>query len=176
MEQSAQPLMIINTTMTKEDYRKFLYIIVFKKYKLTIPLWGLVTAVLSLIISFEYGFFVPFRFIVGWVFLFALAVGAIVFKAERRYKQRLKTDRTGAFGSTNTLKFYEDKIVMESDSPRSAGELTYEQFYAVLESKEYLIFYLTSAQASLIRKKDIAHLEEFREFIAGKFPGRYKRI
>lgn len=176
MEQSAQPLMTINTTMTKEDYRKFLYFVTFKKNRLAIPSWGLLTALLSLLISFEYGYFVPARFVIGWALLFIIALGTIVFRVEKRYKQRLRTDRTGTFGGTNTLKFYEDKIAMESSGPKAAGELTYEQFYAVLESREFLIFYFTSSQASLIRKKDLADPEGFREFITGKFPGRYKRI
>ena len=176
MKQPAQPLMIINTIMSKEDYRKFLYIATFRKNRFAIPLLGLVTAIPSLMISFEYGHFNPARFVLGWVFLFAVAVGAIVFKVERRYRQRIKTDRTGTFGSTNLLKFYEDKITTESSSPKAAGELAYKQFHAVLESKEYLIFYLTSAQASLIRKKDIVDLERFKALIADKFAGRYKLI
>lgn len=176
MKQPAQPLMIINTIMTEKDYRNFLYLITFRKKKYVIPLLGLLTAALSLLISFEYGHFNPARFVLGWVFLFALAVGAIVFKVERRYRQRIKTDRTGTFGSTNVLKFYEDKIATESSSPKAAGELAYNQFYAVLESKEYFIFYLTSAQASLIRKKDIVDLQRFKALIADKFAGKYKLI
>ena len=43
--------------------------------------------------------------------MFALAVAVVVFKVERN-AQRIKTDKTGAFDSINTLKFYEDRIVL----------------------------------------------------------------
>ena len=55
-------------------------------------------------------------------------------------------------------------------------ELKYEQFYALMESRDYFIFYLTANQASLIRKKDVDDLDAFREFIVQKFKGRYKKI
>lgn len=176
MERSAQPLMIINTTMTEGDYRNFLYIIAFRKRKSTVPLLGPVTATLSLLLSFESGYFIAVRFVAGWIFLFVIAVGAVVLRVEMRSRQRLRTDRTGAFGSTNTLKFYEDKIAVESSAPRSSGALADEQFHAVLESGDHFMLYLTAAQALLIQKEDPADREEFREFIAGKFAGRYRRI
>ena len=48
--------------------------------------------------------------------------------------------------------------------------------YALMESRDYFIFYLTANQASLIRKKDVDDLDAFREFIVQKFKGRYKKI
>jgi|LSQX01.2.fsa_nt_gb thiosulfate reductase cytochrome b subunit len=176
MGHSAQPLMIINTIMTEKDYRKFLYLITFRKNKYATPLLGLLTAALSLPISFEYGYFIATRFVFGWLFLFMIAAGVLVIKVEMRFRQRLRTDRTGTFGRTNRFKFYEDKIALESDLPRSTGELSNEQFYAVLESKEYFMLYLTSAQALLIRKEDLVEPERFEEFITAKFAGRYRRI
>lgn len=171
-----QPKVIINTTMSKEDYRKFLYIAAFRRNKLIIPLLGLISLIASIIISFEGENLSFTKLIISWIVLFALAIAVVVFKVERRNAQRIKTDKTGAFDSINTLKFYEDRIVFENKELKSTGELKYSQFYALLESKDYFIFYLTVNQASLIRKKDVDNLSEFKEFLVEKFGNKLKSI
>jgi len=176
MGKMEQPKIIINTTMTKEDYRKFLYIATFKKNKLVLPLIGLIALAGSVIISFGSFGFSFMRLIISWILLYALAIAVVIIKVERKNAKRVKTDRTGTFDSVNTLKFYDDRIVMENESLKSTGELKYDQFYALIESKDYFIFYWTANQASLIRKKDIDNLKEFKDFIAEKFKTNYKRI
>ena len=176
MDNMEQPKIIINTTMTKEDYRKFLYIATFRRNKLILPLIGLIALAGSAIISFDSFGFSFIRLIISWILLYALAIAVVIIKVERKNAKRVKTDRTGTFDSVNTLKFYDDRIVMENESLKSTGELKYDQFYALIESKDYFIFYWTANQASLIRKKDIENLEEFKDFIAGKFKNNYKKI
>ena len=167
---------IINTIMTKVDYRKFLYIATFRRNKVILPLLGLISLMGSLLISLNAGYLNFLRLIIGWIALFALAIIVVLIKIEKRNAQRIKTDKTGTFDSINTLKFYDDRIVMENKALKSTGELKYSQFYALMESKDYFIFYLTINQASLIRKKDIDNLSEFKEFIIEKLGDRYKRI
>jgi len=162
--------------MSKEDYRKFLYIATFRRNKLIIPLLGLISLVAGLMISFENEHINFLKLIISWIALFALAIAVVVFKVERRNSQRIKTDKTGTFDSINTLKFYEDRIVFENKELKSTGELKYGQFYALLESKDYFIFYLTVNQASLIRKKDVDNLSVFREFLVEKFGEKLKSI
>ena len=171
-----EPKIVINTTMSKEDYRKFLYIATFKRRKLTIPLLALISLLASLMISFESANINLAKFIINWIALFTLAVAVVVFKVERRNVQRIKTDKTGAFDSINTLKFYEDRIVFENEELKSTGELKYSQFYALLESKDYFIFYLTVNQASFVRKKDLDNISVFKEFLVEKFGEKFKRI
>lgn len=171
-----QAKMVINTIMTKEDYRKFLYIATFRRNKFIIPFIGLVCLVGSIMISIDSGSFNFIKLVVAWIFLFSLAIGLVLFKVERKNAQRIKTDKTGTFDSINTLKFYDDRIVMENKALKSTGELKYSQFFALMESKDYFIFYLTANQASLIRKRDIDDLSAFREFIIKKFENKYKRI
>lgn len=167
---------IINTIMSKKDYRNFLYIATFRKNKLIIPMLALIALFGSVIIGSENGHFNLTKLIISWVLLFALAIMVVIFKVERKNTKRIKTDKTGAFDSVNTLKFYEDRMVMENETLKSKGELKYNQFFALMESKDYFIFYLTANQASLVRKKDIDDLDAFKEFIVGKFKGRYKSI
>lgn len=171
-----EPKIVINTSMSKEDYRKFLYIETFKRNKLVIPILILMSLVGSVIINFDNGIFSLLRFIISWILLFILTIVVIMLKIERKNAQRVKMDKTGALDSVNTLKFYDDRIVMENDSFKSKGELDYSQFFAVMESKDYYIFYFTVNQASLIRKKDVENCKEFKEFIVAKFENKYKRI
>lgn len=168
--------MVINTIMTKDDYRKFLYIATFRRNKFIIPFIGLISLMGSIIVSLDSDNLNFIKLVVSWIFLFALAIGIVLFKVERKNAQRIKTDKTGTFDSINTLKFYEDRIVMKNEALKSKGELKYGQFYALMESKDYFIFYLTANQASLIRKRDIDDLSAFREFIINKFENKYKRL
>ncbi len=171
-----EPKIIVNTTMSKEDYKKFLYIATFKRSKFVIPYLILISLIGSIIISFRNGSFSFVQMIISWILLFVLAIAVVLFKIERKNAQRIKTDKTGTFDSVNTLKFYDDRIVMENNALKSTGELKYNQFFAVMESKDYFIFYFTVNQASLIRKKDVDNLDEFKEFIIEKFGDKYKHI
>jgi len=171
-----EPKIIINTVMTKEDYRKFLYIATFRRSKLIIPMIALISLLGSLMINLGDGHFSLAKLLISWLVLLALAIAVVLIKVERKNAQRIKTDKTGAFDSVNTLKFYDDRIIMENEVLKSTGELKYDQFYAVMESKDYFIFYFTVNQASLVRKKDIDDLNAFREFIVGKFINKYRTI
>jgi len=167
---------IINTTMTKKDYRKFLYIATFRRNKAIIPMLGLIALLGSIVINSRRYSITLIEFLISWILLFALAIAVVLFKIERKNAQRVKTDKTGAFDSINTLKFYDDRILMENKELKSTGELRYDQFHFLIESKDYFIFYLTANQASLVRKKDIDNTDAFKEFIVDKFEGKYKRI
>jgi hypothetical protein len=171
-----EPKIVINTIMSREDYKKFLYIATFKRNKSVISILFLISLIGSIIISYDNGNFIIARLIISWILLFSLAIIVVILKVERKNAQRIKTDKTGTFDSVNTLKFYDDKIVMENKALKSTGELKYDQFFAVMESKDYFIFYLTTNQASLIRKKDIDNPHEFKEFIVEKFESKYKQI
>ena len=171
-----EPKIIINTTMSKEDYRRFLYIATFKRNKFIMPMLALFSLLGSIIINLDSETFNVIKFIISWILLSGFAVAVVIFKVERKNAQRIKTDKTGAFDSMNTLKFYNDRIVMENKELKSTGELKYDQFYSLIESKDYFIFYLTANQASLLRKKDVHNLDAFKEFIFVKFQGKYKNI
>lgn len=171
-----EPKIVINTVLKKEDYRKFLYIATFRRNKTIIPMLGLIALLGSLIISFnDVQFNLP-KFVISWVLFFALTIIVVLIKVERKNAQRVKTDKTGTFDSVNTLKFYEDRIVMENEALKSTGELKYDQFFAVMESKDYFIFYFSVNQASLVRKIDIDDPSAFKKFIVEKFNSKFKRI
>lgn len=102
----------IRTTMEKEDYRKFLYLATFLKNKFVIPIIALISFVGGLMLNWDSEDLDWTLILLYWLGFFIIAVSVICFKLERRNKQRIKTDKTGAFGSENVLKFYEDKVIL----------------------------------------------------------------
>lgn len=169
-----QPNFIINTTLESSDYRKFLYIGTFKRNKLVLPFILLITLICSFIANVN-----TFRFgsiVLTWIIYIMLALLVICIKIEVKNRKRLRTDRTGTFGSNNNLEFYEDKVVMKNEAYHSIGELEYGNFHYLRESKDFFLFYLSYNQATIIRKKDIQNENNFRAFLITKFEGRYKVI
>ncbi len=171
-----EPKITVNTSMSKRDYEKFLFIATFRKNKFTIPILILMALIGGLFIGYDEGYFSIVRFFISWILMFIFTIVVLMFKIKRKNAQRVKTDKTGTFDSINTLKFYEDRIVMENRSIRSRGELRYDQFHALMESKEFFIFYFTANQASLIKKEDLKNIDEFKNFIYEKFRENYKAI
>lgn len=170
-----EPRFQIKTTMTKADYRKFLYLATFFRSWLVLPLLMLLAFVGSVVIGAMQGFSCGATAVL-WLVLVAFSAGVICFKVERKNAQRIKTDHTGSFDSENELDFYEDHITMENAALKSRSELGYAQFYLVMESREYFIFYLTMNQAALLRKRDVEDCEAFRRFLQEKFKEKYRRM
>ena len=123
-----QPKIIINTTMSKEDYRRFLYIAAFRRNKAVIPFLMLISLAGGIIISLDNGGLDFTKLIISWILLFILAIAVILFKVEIRNMQRIKTDKTGTFDSVNTLEFYDDRMVAENKELKSTGQLKYDRF------------------------------------------------
>lgn len=168
----------ITTKMEIEDYKKFMYIATFFRKKSTIPMLVTVSLLGSLWINYAWGNVTVLGFFVVTIIMLAFVAGVICFKITRRVKQRIKTDNTGTMGSDNVLRFYDDHLEMESENFKSHSELRYEQFYELMETKDYYMFYISVNQAYMIRKKDVKTEEVslFSEFLQCIFEGRYKHL
>lgn len=168
----------VDTVMAPEDNRSFLYLATFRMGKgvyAFLLILSLIGACLLAAVTF--GFRIK-PFFLCWLLMFMAALATMFFKIEHNHKQRLKTDRTGMLGSTTTMSFFEDAMVMETNVADSKSTIMYEQFYSLVESKAYFIFYLNMNRATLLRKKDMADIDmaSFRSFITKKFEGKYKKI
>ena len=170
------PVFTIETVMEKEDYRKFLFIATLLRNAYTIPLIAGIALLGAFIATWRTDSFAPGTVIILWIFMFLLVIGIICLKIERKNKQRMKSDKTGTFGAKNILKFYPDHMVVETPFLQGTCTLRYDQFYQLLESKDYLIFYWNQNQASLMKKSDISDLDGFKSFLLEKFCGKYRRI
>jgi len=168
----------ITTKMEKEDLKKFMYIATFFRKKSTIPMLVTVSLLGALWVNFAWGNVTVLGFFVATIIMLAFVVGVVFFKIEKRVKQRIKTDNTGTLGSESVLRFYDDHLEMESETFRSHSELRYDQFYELMETKDFYMFYISVSQAYMVRKKDIKADEctAFCEFMQGVFGAKYKKL
>lgn len=175
---SENKLFTVNTCMRKEDYRKFLYIATFLRSKIIIPFIFIMSGLMSAFLSYDGSKFNIGEFLIFWLVLALVAVGVVIFKVERKNKQRVKTDKTGAFDSEETLDFYENFLIIKSTVFEGESKIRYDQFYQVLESKDYFITYFNVNQASLIRKKDMNEetTEKLRALYQDKMGNKYRGI
>ena len=168
----------ITTKMEKEDLKKFMYIATFFRKKSTIPMLVTVSLLGSLWVNLAWGNVTTLGFFIVTMIMLIFIVGVICFKIERRVKQRIKTDNTGTLGSESVLRFYEEHLEMESETFRSHSELRYDQFYELMETKDFYMFYISANQAYMLRKKDIKADEcsAFCEFMRYVYGAKYKRL
>lgn len=166
---------IIKTTIKKEDYRKFLYIATFRKSPYTLLMIAFISflgsALLNLTDKYSWQLFIS-----HWIFLYIAALCAVCIKLEIIKKRRIKSDKIQTYESENILEFYDDKVIIKNEYLKSVIEIEYSRFFKLLECNDYFIFYMTYNQATLLRKKDIDDLKEFKSFIKEKFQGNYKSI
>lgn len=167
---------VVNTQITKSDYRQFMYLATFKKNKFMLPLLLAMALVGSWFIVLEaYGFNLG-KWLGGAALFLCFEMAILVLKIELRIDKRYKTDRVGTFDVNTRLTFYPEKVVIEQPKLKASGELTYEQFYCLRESATLFVFYLNAAQATLVRKKDVEDLEGLRIFLKERFGTRYKKM
>src|SRR5690606_17599717 len=88
-------LFTVKTIMEKEDYHKFLYVATFFRSKIIIPFILLISALMAVFLAYSENQFSTTEFIISWIVLAVVAILTIIFKVERKNKQRIKTDKTG---------------------------------------------------------------------------------
>ncbi|WP_313756833.1 YcxB family protein [Tissierella sp.] len=171
-------LFTVKTSMTKEDYHKFLYIATFRRSKIVIPFIVAFAALISALLAYGEGQFNAMEFFIFWILLIFVSFATVIFKVERRNKQRIKTDNTGVFNSQDTLDFYEDFLIVKNTAIEGQSKIRYNQLYQVLESKDYFINYFNMNQASLIRKKDMDDevIEKLKNLYQKEMGNKYRRI
>ncbi|MBE6035223.1 MAG: YcxB family protein [Clostridiales bacterium] len=168
----------MDTVMEKEDYRKFLYIATFKRDRRSIFFMLIISFIGALLLSAT-GFGFSVKSILGaWALMLLLVTAVVCFKIEQRNKQRVKTDKTGVFGSVTHIDFYDDYLTMQTTLTEGQSRLEYNKFYQVVECNAYFIFYYNMNMATLLRKRDMQGIDStrFREFIKDKFKENYKKV
>ncbi len=145
----------ITTFMDKEDYRKFLYFATFRKTPtVAVPLIFL-SALGSLMLLFILGVFSPVVFFSIWIFMLLSCIVALSFKIERLTKKQVKNHSEQLFEYPSILSFYEEELVASNRNAEGSTRLKYNDFLAITETKDYIIFYFTDTTANLLRKKDL---------------------
>ncbi len=167
-------LFIFKTKMTKEDYHKFLYTATFRRNPIMIPFVLGVSLLGALFLQWSEGQIKWIPLLLQWLMMIVIAVSAVCIQVERKNKSRIKTDKTGTFENETILYFYPESLKTEVPSVDGRHTLQYNQFFQVLESKDYFMFYYTKNMASLLRKKDMEEIDGFQNFLKEKFKKRYR--
>ncbi|WP_042276984.1 YcxB family protein [[Clostridium] dakarense] len=171
-------LFTVRTSMEKKDYRNFLYIAIFLKNKIKIPVMILFIAFLSTLLAYSENEFYIKDFFIYFIILIIVFILTIIFKIEVKIKQRIKTDKLGTFNSQGILDFYESFLTAKSTVIEGESKIKYDQFYKVFETKNYFINYFNIDQAALIRKKDMENktIESLRNLYKNNIKNKYKRV
>lgn len=169
----------VETKIESTDYRKFLYISMFKKNKFAIPIVLLISLIFGVMSSHNYeGRFVTSSMMLHFILVFGITMGVLLLKVERIKNKRIKTDKTGFFGEITVLEFYKDRLKISAPYIEASNKMEYNKFYQVLESHNYFMFYINSNMAHILRKKDLKDIDinAFRDFLQEKFEGNLKKI
>lgn len=163
----------VTTFMDKEDYRKFLYFATFRKTPLMAVSLVALSAVGSFLLLFILGVFQPAVFFGIWVFMLLCCIAALSFKIERLTKKQVQDNSEQLFEFPSVLTFYEDELVASNRNAEGSTRLKYQDFFAITETRDYIIFYFTDTTANLLRKKDldedeVSQISEFLKMKAGK--------
>ncbi|HEX3026033.1 MAG TPA: YcxB family protein [Clostridia bacterium] len=176
MEDSA--LFTVSTVMEKEDYRAFMNLATFRKSPVIIPLLLLITAAIALIITVVCGAFSLLVFMICWLVELLTILISFYIKIENKIKKIEKTNSGATFGSRQTINFFDEYLVASNEGIEGSNKIKYEQFYQLMESKNYFLLYFNATMGALIRKKDIGpgELDSLREHFRNKFGAKFRKI
>lgn len=168
----------INTTMEISDNRNFLYIRTFKQNSSIFLAMGILSILGGLFLAFGFRQFYPMGILKACVTAFTIIWSIIMVKIELRHRKRIKEEKSGMLGSKINMKFYDDHMVMTSNISQGESKLYYKDFYGLIETGAYYIFYYSMSHATMLKKKDVDELyrKDFRDFIISEFEGMYRRL
>lgn len=167
-------LFTVNTRMDKDDYRNFLYFTSFRKNPSTILLILLFSGAGAAFGAYYGDMLTPVKFFSLWLAIAGLSAAAVCFRVETKTMQRAASERSYTFGAPQTLEFYETKIQITDEAVSGKAKVRYDQFFRVIETKQYYYLYHNESMASMIRKVDVEDPASLSLFFQKKFTDRYR--
>ena len=169
-------LFSVETTIEKKDYRKFLYLHAFILTKFTL-LYLIIAPILTGIgINCILEDF-PIKYFVLYVIILSIIlVNVVLLKLECQLNHLIKTDKF--WKSTRKLDFYKDYIISSNSIAECESKMKYEQYYKVIETKEYFLCFHNVNIASIIRKKDMESeiCDKLMDIFKEKMGKEYRKI
>ncbi|PAB61156.1 YcxB family protein [Anaeromicrobium sediminis] len=168
-------LFSVETTIEKRDYRKCMYsyafiLTKFKLYLIIAPI--LASVVINYILetdSIKY-------FIFNVIVVFILIVIAVSLKLEYQINRLIKTDKF--WNATRKLDFYKDYLIKSISVIEGYSKIKYEQYYKVIEMKEYFLCFYNIQLVLIIRKKDMESetCDKLRDIFKEEMGKKYRKI
>lgn len=175
---SKNALYDITTRMDRADYKRFSYLMAFRKKVQTISLIVVLAAVGAGFWVLADGIFSVPKFLILWPILIAVAFAAIFLRVEYKALNRSNGIRAGIAGDRQHITFYEHYLIAEEDYVKGSNKIKYDNLYQALETNDYYIIFANANSASMIRKKDIDEEDQadFEIFLKQKLGERYKNL
>lgn len=171
-----EPIFTIETKLEPRDYRNFLYTATFRQKPYVLCLLVGIALAGAYLVQKANDWDSLASFLGLWVFFVAVSVASLCMRVERANKQRVQTDSSGFFYNPQQLRFYADRVEIDNPAIQSSATLLYSQFYQVVESHDFFLFYLNQNQVSLVRKQDVPSHDAFRAFLTQTFPGKFRKL
>ena len=165
----------ITTRMEKEDYKKYLYFITFRKsYQTTISL-----ILLSFIGTFIFSFLLnqsnPIKILSIFLIVSLISLSFLLLKLDHQVRKLYPTDMKPSFKKEQTIRLYDTYLTASNRMSEGEIKINYLTFHEIYETEEYLILYFDKTLASPLRKKDIdkEQYAEIISFLRSKLENRY---
>lgn len=158
MEKTQAPfpvLVTVETRLTKEDYRRFLYFTLYFRKAMYLP----VAFVCCLLVGAVWGNHVSgFQwplFLSGFLGTLGLLTIMLISRVELRLRKRVKEDTDGTFEKYDIIQFGEVLIQIDSDVMNASGTCAYDTFHQVLETRSAFLLYPNPQICSIIPKHNM---------------------
>ena len=170
------PVFSVKSIMTKKDWRKFITVAVLRRNPKVMLIINAMALGGAFMLSWDSvtGFdFVKMckLFTVMW---FA-AVSAILWVSFRANMKRIDQDKR-AFTEPGTFNFYEEKMGIKAPTVKMQTKVPYTSFCACLESRDFIIFYVTPEEGIALCKRDVEDIDGLRAFLKEKFGERFGKM
>lgn len=150
-----EPAVTVETRLTKQDYRRFLYFTLYFRKTFFIPaalicsllvgmLWGTVNT----------GFHLPL-FLSGFLGTLCFLTAVLVIRVEWRLHRRIKQDTEGTFEKYDTIRFGDVLVEIDSQVMNASGQCGYDRFRQVLETNSQFLLYPDPRICSIIPKHNM---------------------
>lgn len=170
------PVFSVQSTMNQKDWRKFLRIAVLRRN----PKVMLIINILALGAAFLFSWdsvtgFSFTKMCMLFPLLWAAEVGAVLWMTINANMKRIGKDKT-AFELPSTFNFYEEKLGIKAPTAKMQTKLPYEKFWGCLESRDFIVFYITSEEGIALCKRDVEDIRALEAFLKEKFGERFGKL
>lgn len=168
-----QELFVIRTTLNKNDFREYLYISTFLRNKKVFAILYGVCVILAIISNWILHNLTVQSVIVRSLIVFGILVVLLCAGIEVKSRRFAKNTGIDENGENSILRFYKDHMEV---GIKASGDISYDQFYELLESKKYYLFYFNEKFASFVKKSEVQNEEDFSKFLKDVFGDKYRKI
>lgn len=170
------PLFSVQSTMTKKDWKKFLRIAVLRRNPKVMLIINILAIGAAFLLSWDATLGFDFvKMCILFPLLWAAEVGAVLWMTQNANLKRMGKDQS-AFALPSTFNFYEDKLGIKAPGAKQQTKVPYDSFYGCLESRDFIVFYISQEEGIALCKRDAEDIDALREHLKEKFGERFGKL